>query len=94
MKLLRTIANLTSLIIPLGIVYTREQKSTGLAWKYVKYVKLYAQSVMMQTCQNNLGFNLYTAPSVCHVITISENWMKSEVRVSTYVGMLLLNTGN
>jgi len=47
---------------------------------------------MIQTCQNDLGFSLYTVPSVCHMITISENWIKLERKVSTDISVLLLNT--
>jgi len=43
---------------------------------------------MMWTCQNNLGFSLCITLSVCYIITISENWIKSKERVSTDVGML------
>jgi len=48
----------------------------------------------MQTCQNNLSFGLYTMLSVYYIVVILENWTKSEVRVSTDVGVLSLNTRN
>jgi len=75
-----------------GIVYTRGQKSAGLAQVYIAYVKLHVRGLMMWTFWNNLGFSLYTILSVYHMVTISENWMNSEVRVSTDVDVLLLNT--
>jgi len=78
----------------LDVVHTRGQKSTGLAWECVEYVKLCVKSLMMWTCWNNLGFSLYVASSVCHLVAISENWMDSEVRVSADVSVLLLNTGD
>ena len=76
----------------LSIVYTRGQKSAGLAQIYIAYVKLHVGNLMMWTCWKNLGFSLYTILSVYHMVTILENWMNSEVRVSTDVDMLLLNT--
>jgi len=33
-----------------GIVYTRGQKSTGLAQVYIAYVKLHVRGLMMWTC--------------------------------------------
>ena len=42
---------------------------------------------------NNLGFNLYTMPFVCHVVAISNRRKKSEIEVSL-IGVLLLNTGD
>ena len=42
----------------------------------------------MQTCQNNLGFSLYTMLSICHVVTILENWTESKVKVSADIGIL------
>ena len=32
---------------------------------------------------NDLGFSLYAMPSFCYVVAISDNWMKSEMEVST-----------
>ena len=34
---------------------------------------------------NYLGFSLYVAPSVCHMVMISGNRKKSEIGVSTYL---------
>ena len=62
-----------------------------LAQRCVEYA---IRSLMMQTCQNNLGFGLYTMLSVYYIVVILENWTKSEVRVSTDVGVLSLNTGD
>ena len=62
-----------------------------LAQRGVEYA---IRSLMMQTCQNNLGFGLYTMLSVYYIVVILENWTKSEVRVSTDVGVLSLNTGD
>ena len=62
-----------------------------LAQRCVEYA---IRSLMMQTCQNNLGFGLYTMLSVYYIVVILENWTKSEVRVSTDVGVLSLNTRN
>ena len=45
----------------------------------------------MWTCQNNLGFSLCTALSICHIAATSDEWIKFEVGVSD-VGILLLNT--
>jgi len=61
----------------------------GLAQRCVEYA---IRSLMMQTCQNNLGFGLYTMLSVYYIVVILENWTKFEVRVSTDVGVLSLNT--
>jgi len=47
---------------------------------------------MMQICQNDLGFNLYTIPFISYIVTISENWTDFKVKVSTDVSVLLLNT--
>jgi len=74
------------------MVHIREQKSIGLAQRYVEYVKLCTRSSIIRTCQNDLGFSLYTMLSACCMVTISENWTKSKVRVSTNVSVLLLNT--
>ena len=74
------------------MVHNIGQKSIGLAQRCVEYIKLCARSSIMWTCQNNLGFSLYIILSVCCMITISENWTKSKVRVSTDVDVLLLNT--
>ena len=60
-----------------------------LAQRCVEYA---IRSLMMQTCQNNLGFGLYTMLSVYYIVVILENWTKFEVRVSTDVGVLSLNT--
>ena len=48
----------------------------------------------MQTCQNDLGFSLCAVLSVYCVVVTSDEWMKSEMKVSLDVGMLPLNTGN
>ena len=48
----------------------------------------------MQTYQNNLGFSLCTALSVCYMITTSDKWIESERELSANNGVLLLNTGN
>ena len=55
---------------------------------------LYMRSLVMQTCQNDFGFSLYAALFICHVVTISNNWLKSkkEVSVNNGVLLLLLNT--
>jgi len=63
----------------------------GLAQECVEYG---VGSLMMQTCQNNLGFTLYSMLSVYYMVVISENWIEPEVRVSTDVGVLLLNIGD
>ena len=63
----------------------------GLAQECVEYG---VGSLMMQTWQNNLGFTLYSMLSVYYMVVISENWIESEVRVSTDVGVLLLNIGD
>ena len=34
---------------------------------------------------NNLGFSLYTALSICHIVATSENKKKSEIGVSTNI---------
>ena len=47
---------------------------------------------MMWTYQNDLGFNLYTTPSICCIVIISENWTESKVRISTDIGISPLNT--
>ena len=41
---------------------------------------------------NNLGFSLYTILTVSYMVTISENWKKSKQKISTNIGVLLLNT--
>jgi len=40
----------------------------------------------MWTCQNDLSFSLYAIPSVCCVVTISENWTKFKGKMSIDVG--------
>jgi len=56
--------------------------------------KLYAMSLVMWICQNNLGFSLYTVLSICYIIITSDEWMKSKMEVSADAGVLLLNTGD
>jgi len=40
-------------------------------------------SLVIQTCQNNLGFSLYAVPSVYHIVTISNRKKKFKMEVST-----------
>ena len=54
--------------------------------------KLYVMSLVMWTCQNNIGFSLYAVPSVYHIVVISDEQMRSKVGVSTDVSILPLNT--
>ena len=42
--------------------------------------KLYAMSLVMQTCQNNLGLNLCVVPPTSHVIIISENGLEKSYK--------------
>ena len=49
---------------------------------------------MMWTCQNNLGFSLYTMLLVCYMVVTSDKWMKSEMRVSADISISPLNTGD
>jgi len=51
-------------------------------------------NLVMWTCQNDLGFSLCAALSICHMVTTSDKWMKSEMEVSADVGVLPLNTRN
>ena len=48
----------------------------------------------MWTCQNNLGFSLYTVLSVYYIVTSFDNLMKSERELSTDSSVLPLNTRN
>jgi len=57
-----------------------------LAWECIEYAKL------MWTCQNDLSFSLCAVLSVCYIVIILENWIKSKVRMNTDIGMSLLNT--
>jgi len=85
---------MASLIILLDIVHTRRWKPVRLVQKCIEYRKLHTKSSIIQTCQNDLGFSLYTIPSVCYMITILENWTESKVRVSADINVLLLNIRN
>jgi len=49
-------------------------------------------SLVIQICQNNLSFSLYTALFICLVVITSDKWMKSETGVSANVGLSPLNT--
>jgi len=61
------------------MVYTREQKSIGLTQRYMEY----ANSVLDNAnLWNNLGFSLYAAPSICHIVITSNEWIQSEIGVS------------
>ena len=43
---------------------------------------------MMQTCQNNLGLNLYVVPSTSYVVTILENGLiRSYKKRSKYIAI-------
>ena len=48
----------------------------------------------MWTCQNNCGLSLCAALSVCCIVATLDKWMKSEIKVSADIGVLLLNTEN
>ena len=48
-----------------------------LGWKSTKWTQRCAD------LWNNLSFSLYAVPSVCHMVTTSDNREKSEMRVST-----------
>ena len=50
------------------------------------------KSLMIQTCQNNLGSSLYTMLSVYYIVVTSDNLMKSKKKLSTDSSVLLLNT--
>ena len=52
-----------------GTVHTRDES----LWNWLRDVNLW----------NDLGFNLYTVLSVCHMVTISDGKNKSEMGVST-----------
>ena len=54
--------------------------------------KLYLISLVIWTCQNNLGFSLYVMLSVCYIVITSEKWIESERELSTDSGVLPLNT--
>ena len=45
------------------------------------------------TCQDNFGFSLYAVLSVCYIVTILDTLLKSERKVSTDSGVLLLKSG-
>ena len=50
------------------------------------------KSLVIQTCQNNLGSSLYAMLSVCYIVVTSDNLIKSKKKLSTNSSVLLLNT--
>ena len=57
-----------------------------------KMWKLCTKSLIIQTCQNKLGFSLYAMLSVCYIVTTSDNWMESEKELSAMSNVFPLNT--
>ena len=55
-------------------------KTHEVSSKIQKMWKLYAMSLVMQTCQNNLGLNLCVVPPTSHVIIISENGLEKSYK--------------
>ena len=53
--------------------FTLEGKSLWSWLRHAQSVETPAISSVMQTCQNDLGLNLYVVPPTSHMITISEN---------------------
>ena len=60
-------------------------KSLQISSKMYRVWKLYTISSVIWTSQNDLGFSLYTTPSVCCIITTSEDWNKVQRGLSTDV---------
>ena len=63
-------------------------KFSVIVWLFVRHSSYWGQKSTRWTWRcadswNNLGFSLYTAPSIYHMVTISENRKKSEMGVST-----------
>jgi len=66
--------------VMLGTVYTGRWKSVGLTQRCAECVN----SVFDNTnLWNDFRFSLYAAPSVCHIVATSDEWMKFEIGVST-----------
>ena len=80
--------------LPVRCSSHQEAKAHGVGSEMCRVQKLCAMSLVMWTCQNNLGFSLCAALSICHMVTTSDEWMKSEIEVSADVGVLPLNTRN
>ena len=51
-------------------------------------------SLVMWTFQNDLGFSLCAVLSICHMVTTSDDWIKSKRKLSTNSSMLPLNIGD
>ena len=51
-----------------------------LAWKCAECINSVLGDVNLW---NDLGFSLCAALSVCHIVTTSDEWMESEMGVST-----------
>ena len=75
---------LLSLFKNLSVRHGSHQKTKAykVSSEMHKVWKLHAMSSMIQTCQNNLDFSLYIILSVCCMITTSDEWLKSEMKVS------------
>jgi len=52
--------------------FTLEDESPWSWLRHAQSVETPAMSSVMQTCQNDLGLNLYVVPPTSYVVTISE----------------------
>ena len=65
------------------VQFISEDESPQISSEIYRVWKLYAMSLVMWTCQNNLGFSLYAIPSIYYIVATSDEWMKSKMEVST-----------
>ena len=61
----------------------QEVKAYGVGSEIYRVCRLYEISSVIQTCQNNLSFSLYTISSICYIVTTSDEQIKSKIEVST-----------
>ena len=74
----------TSQMSKLSLTLRTFSITSSVAGLFLTYVDLW----------NNLSFSLYTAPSVCHMVTTSDDRKKSKMRVSADLVCHYLNTRN
>jgi len=69
-----------------------EGKTCEVGLEMYRVSILYTKNLMMQTIQNDLGFSLCAALSICYIVTTLDNWVKYEREVSIDSSMSPLNT--
>ena len=70
----------------------QKTKAHRVGLKMYRVQKLYTNSLVIRTYQDNLDFSLCAILSVCCMVVTSDKWMGSKRELSTGSGVSLLNT--